>query len=114
MVGEVNTQAGGTRENLPASVTHQEFYTATDGRQWLMEVAVQWSPQFESQVRLWKMPERILVPLPANLPYLDVVPPNIREAALDGCFDLQAITRYCLQRCLVMLREYVERFGNTL
>ncbi len=107
-------QAGGIRENLPASATHQEFYIATDGSQWLMEVAVQWCPYFESRVRLLKMPEGIPVPLPANLPYLDVVPPNIREAALDGRFDLQAITRYCLQRCLVMLRQYVERFGNTL
>lgn len=102
------------QDNLPVPITHQEFYTATDGSQWLMEVAVQWSPHFESRVRLLKMPDRILVPLPKNLPYLDVVPPNIREAALDGRFDLQAITRYCLQRCLVMLRQYVERFGNTL
>lgn len=114
MVGEVNTQAGGIQEDPPASITHQEFYTATDGSQWLMEVAVQWSPYFESHVRLLKMPDRAPVYLPSNLPYLDVVPQNIREAALDGRFDLRAITRYCLQRCLVMLREYVERFGNTL
>ncbi len=78
-----------------------------------MEIQVQWFPQFESQVRLRKMPD-CPVPLPSNLPYLDVVPQDIREAALDGRFDLQAITDYCLQRCLCMLREYVERFGNTL
>ncbi|MCL6476098.1 MAG: hypothetical protein K6U75_13720 [Firmicutes bacterium] len=100
--------------SFPAPVTHQEFYTATDGTQWLMEIHVQWSPSFESRVRLLKMPERISVSLPSNLPYIEVVPENIREAALDGPFNLQAITNYYLQRCLAMLREYVERFGNTL
>jgi len=110
----MSRQAGGQQTSLPAPITHQEWYTAADGSHWLMEIIVQWFPHFESQVRLLKMPERTLVPLPPNLPYLDVVPQNIREAALDGRFDLQAITRYCLQRCLVMLREYVERFGHTL
>ncbi len=112
MVGQI---AVGTGENpsVPPTV-HQEFYTATDGSQWLMYVYVQWSPRFESRVRLLKMPERISVSLPSNLPYIEVVPENIREAALDGRFNLQAITNYYLQRCLGMLREYVERFGNTL
>lgn len=114
MANEVSMSEGGWRDNPPVPITHQEFYTATDGSQWLMEVVVQWFPQFESRVRLLKMPDRIPVSLPPNLPYLDVVPQDIREAALDGRFDLQAITRYCLQRCLVMLQQYVERFGNTL
>jgi hypothetical protein len=111
MAHEVATGSGTL---LPEPVNHQEFYTATDGSQWLMDIFVQWSPHYESRVRLLKMPDRISVPLPPYLPYLDVVPENIREAALDGRFNLQAITRYCLQRCLVMLREYVERFGSAL
>lgn len=93
---------------------HEEFYTAADGSQWLMQIRVQWVPHYQSTVRLLKMPERTVVDLRSNLPYLDVVPPYIREAALDGRFDLQAITHYYLQRCLVMLREYVQCFGNDL
>lgn len=111
MAHKVTTGSG---KSLPEPVTHQEFYTATDGSQWLMEVYVQWSPHFESRVRLLKMPESVPVHLPPSLPYLDVIPETIREAALDGRFNLQAITNYCLQRCLAMLRDYVERFGNTL
>lgn len=111
MVDEIKAE----REPLPPEpIAHQEFYTATDGSQWLMDVYVQWKPHFESRVRLWKMPERVPIYLPSYLPYLDVVAEHIRDAALDGQFDLQAITRYYLQRCLAMLREYVERFGNTL
>ncbi|MEJ5251011.1 MAG: hypothetical protein HPY54_02660 [Chthonomonadetes bacterium] len=113
MADEVKSRAG-TTEGVPAPIDHEEFYTATDGRLWLMQIHVQWSPRYESTVRLLKMPERTPVDLPSNLPYLDVVPQNIREAALDGRFDLEAITRYCLQRCLAMLREYVQRFGNDL
>lgn len=79
-----------------------------------MEITVRWQPHFESQIQLLKLPQCLPVSLPANLPYLEVVPQNLREAALDGNYDLQAITRYCLRRCLVTLREYVERFGKTL
>ncbi|MCS6830077.1 MAG: hypothetical protein RMM08_00880 [Armatimonadota bacterium] len=114
MANEVSAAAGGHPENSLAPVTHHEFYTATDGSQWLMEIDVQWFPHFEGRVRLLKMPERVPIHLPANLPYLEVVPKDIREAVLDGRFDPQAVTRYYLQRCLVMLREYVERFGSTL
>jgi|YNPMSStandDraft_1061717.scaffolds.fasta_scaffold27638_3 hypothetical protein len=105
----------GAGENSPASpIDQQEFYTATDGTMWLMEVHVHWFPQYGSLVRLYKMPGYIAVPLPSNLPYLDVVPRTLRDAALDGSFDLHAIARYWTQRCLAMLREYVERFGGTL
>lgn len=110
----VDEMKAGVEALPPEPIAHQEFYTATNGSQWLMEVYVQWSPHFESRVRLWKMPERVPINLPSSLPYLDVVPENIRDVALDGRFDLQAITRYCLQRCLAMLRDYVERFGNAL
>lgn len=114
MVDQVDS-SGREQEHLsPAPLQYREFYVATDGRQWLIEVEVQWSPSFCSQIRLMKLPEREPVPLPSNLPYLEVVPRNLREAALDGNYDLQAIARYCLQRCLVTVREYVERFGNTL
>ncbi|MER3472997.1 MAG: hypothetical protein C4335_02975 [Armatimonadota bacterium] len=113
MADEVDQRAG-TLSGVPPPIVHEEFYTAEDGSQWLMQIEVRWTPRYESRVRLLKMPERVPVNLPANLPYLEVVPPNIREAALDGRFDLQAITHYCLQRCLIMLREYVERFGDDL
>lgn len=114
MVDQVGSSGGEQEHPSPAPLAYQEFYVATDGRQWLIEAEVRWSPCFCSQLRLMKLPERIPVPLPANLPYLEVVPRNLREAALDGNYDLPAITRYCLQRCLVTIREYVERFGDTL
>lgn len=101
-------------ENIPPALTHEVLYTATNGTQWLMQIYVQWVPRYEGYVRLLKMPERTPVNLPKNLPYLDVVPSEIREALLDGCFDLQAIARYWAQRCQVMLQEYVERFGDDL
>lgn len=114
MADEVVAYPAGAGEDTPAPIVYEEFYTAANGSQWLMQIRVQWVPRYESTVRLLKMPERTVVHLRPNLPYLDVVPPNIREAALDGRFDLQAITRYYLQRCLVMLREYVQCFGDDL
>lgn len=114
MADEVVAHLAGAGEDAPHPIVHKEFYTAADGSQWLMQIRVQWVPHYQSTVRLLKMPERTVVHLRPNLPYLDVVPPNIREAALDGRFDLQAITCYYIQRCLVMLREYVQCFGNDL
>lgn len=104
----------GTEEDRSVAVNHQEFYTATDGSQWMMQIHVHWLPYYNSEVRLLKMPDRVPINLPTNLPYLDVVPQTLRDAALDGCFDLRAITRYCVQQCLRTLREYVERFGKDL
>ncbi len=114
MAGEVANVAGVSFQHTPAPLYHEEFYVASDGSHWLMQVEVHWAPQFQSRVGLFRMPGRVPVSLPANLPYLDVVPRNIRAAALDGRFDLQAITRYCLTQCLGMLRDYVERFGIAL
>ncbi len=77
----------------------------------MMQIEVRWTPRYESHVSLFRMPQQTPVSLPPNLPYLEVVPPDLRSAALDGRFDLDAITRYCVRQCLSMLRDYVERFG---
>ncbi|MCS7311126.1 MAG: hypothetical protein NZ741_12995, partial [Armatimonadetes bacterium] len=98
MVDEVGLHEAEQETASPAPLFHQELYTATNGTQWLMEARVQWHPHFESRVRLLKMPERTPVRLPLNLPYLEVVPKTVRDAALDGRYDLQAITHYYLQR----------------
>lgn len=96
------------------SITHQEFYTAADGSLWCLEAEVRWLPHYKSMVRISKMPHRIPIVLPSNLPYQDVVPIDVREAAVDGDYDLQAITRFYLQRTLNTLREYIEQFGSNL
>lgn len=114
MAHQVGTLEAEREQISPAPLAHQEFYTAADGTQWLIRIRVQWLPQFASEIEIVKLPEGSSLPVPPNLPYHEVIPKRLREAALDGNYDLQAITRYCLQRCLVTLREYIERFGNTL
>lgn len=114
MADQVSQEGGAEWNLLPPVIVHEEVFCSSDGRQWLVRIEVQWCPEYHGQVALFKLPDTTPISLPSYLPYREVVMPDIREAALDGCFDLEAITRFYVGRCVETLRQYVERFGQEL